>query len=179
MMRAFIKRIILSVFVFSLITLCGCVKGPSLDDCKSSLKNAAEGFKLELYEDEQRNLKYSVFPNEGGLIEITLFNDDSENANTVSSFKVEYTKKSAEDDFNVKLFVALVNSISRKSITEGYCNEFINAPEDRFPSSRYNHVKQEDELIAKWQALNFFEDWMITITTFSDGHEMLSFGGLT
>ncbi len=178
MIKGFFKTIVMVMLAILLVPLCGCKKAASLYDYKSRLTDAAEEFKLELHEDEQYNLKYSISPLEGGTIIITLYNEDAKDVNAVSSFTVEYTKNLNEDDFNVKLFVALVNSVSKKDISEGYCCEFINAPEDRFPSSRYNHIKQEGELTAKWQALNFFEDWMLKHMTYSDGHEMLSFGGM-
>lgn len=69
----------------------------------------------------------------------------------------------------------LVNTVSDKQITEGFCKGFLEAPENKFKS--FN--KSEDQLINKTHVLNFWEDWRVDYVLSNDLQESFDFGGLT
>ena len=76
------------------------------------------------------------------------------------------------------MFVDLVNCISGKEISADFCNEFLNAPESKYSAEKTGYKKQDNELVSKEYALNFFEDWNISYHLTTE-EEVLTFGGLT
>lgn len=121
---------------------------------------------------------YIVSLSDGDTVRINLDNYLQRENKGIETFSVEYTISRAENQFNVELFSALVNAVSGKKITTELCTGFIDAPEERYPVSRYNRTKSKDEVVAKCNALNFFEDWMIYHSSYIDGREVLSIYGL-
>ena len=95
-------------------------------------------------------------------------------------FCMDYSiaKTGSDEAFNVPLFVALVNCVSGRSISESYCSEFLQAPESKYAASRFGVQKLNGEIIAKQEPLNFGEDWVIFDEEYND-ERVLSFWGLT
>ncbi|MCR5809372.1 MAG: hypothetical protein K6G56_07400 [Clostridiales bacterium] len=155
---------------------CGCVKKhASPEELQRRLETVAETYGLELRSiDDRIDPEYGIAVPEGGSIRIKLFFDEGKR---IDSFSIEYEKLNGTEGFDVGLFISLVNAVSGRRITTDYCEDFLEAPETEHPSGRYGHIMQEDELFAKWQALNLTEDWMIRHTKYKDGSETLSFGG--
>lgn len=87
--------------------------------------------------------------------------------------------KSTESEFNIPLFVEIVNSISGKRITEKYCVDFLEAPEKRYSPSRYGIDKSDNELIFKYEFLNWLEEWSIGYYLHKDYSEELTFWGFS
>ena len=141
-----------------------------------SLENEASADYPVLEKHISRN--YIVSLNDGDTVRINLDNYLQHENKGSETFSVEYTISRIENQFNVELFTALVNAVSGKKITTELCTEFIDAPEERYPVSRYNRKKGKDEVAAKCNALNFFEDWMIYHSEYLDGREVLSLYGL-
>jgi len=88
-------------------------------------------------------------------------------------------KNSESTEFNVPLFVDIVNSISGKKITEKFCFTFLEAPEDRYSPSRYDINKLDNELVFKYEFLDWFEDWSIGYHLYKDYSEELTFWGFS
>ena len=100
----------------------------------------------------------------------------------VESFNLQYTindNESNKKNFNIDFFIELVNSVTGKIITKEFCDEFLQASENKFPTSKYGFEKLNGELIAKQKVLNFFEVWTITYVLSSNYEGTLSFDGLT
>lgn len=82
-------------------------------------------------------------------------------------------------DFDLDLFTDLVNSVSGKTITKEYCEDFIknlNVTETKTPDS--------DRLFYESKSLDFFENWTISYELrdidYPDAHpQVLKFDGLT
>lgn len=102
----------------------------------------------------------------------------SEDPTGREDFYISYNK-SASGDFNVDLFVDLVNAMSGRTLSKEFCQEFLDAPEEDYPGERYGDEKQSYEISYKVHSLNFFEDWVIADTVYNDNTEELSFRGLT
>ena len=81
---------------------------------------------------------------------------------------------------DLSLFCDIVNCISRWNLSEDYCNEFLNAPEEKYLSDRYmGYEKKNDDFISKRKAINFFENWLISYDLKRNLTETLEFEGLT
>lgn len=87
--------------------------------------------------------------------------------------------KNSESEFNIPLFVEIVNTISGRKITEKYCNDFLKAPEKRFSPSRYGIYKSDNELIFKYEFLNWLEEWSIGYHFYKDYSAELTFWGFS
>ena len=93
-------------------------------------------------------------------------------------FYISYNK-STSSNFNVDLFVDLVNAMSGKKLFKEFCEDFLAAPEEDYPGERYGDEKAYYEKSYKVHSLNLFEDWVIADTVYNDNTEELSFRGLT
>ena len=95
-------------------------------------------------------------------------------------FNISYIfyDSSLEDEFNIELFVDIVNCVSGKKLSKESCTYFL--------LSRQFAVKQEgspipklNEHIAEKQwSLNFLEEWTLYFSQFGN-EKKLMFGGLT
>ena len=133
------------------------------------------------HQDEYRDFYITV----GDKSEIYLrmdYRGSTTSKKVLQRFHLWYTitkNDAREEAINTELFVELVNAISGKSITQEFCQEFLDAPEEKYAASRYGIDKRENELIDKRQVLNFWEDWAIYYNLKTDMTEELSFYGLT
>ena len=64
-------------------------------------------------------------------------------------------------DFDIEFFTALIHATSRKDVTEEMLKEFLSAPEDEYPASRYGFYKLNGERVAKTKYLNRWSDWAL------------------
>ncbi len=62
-------------------------------------------------------------------------------------------------DFDTELFSALIQASSHKDVSVEKIFEFLSAPEEKYPASKYGFFKQNGEKVAKIQYLNFGGDW--------------------
>jgi hypothetical protein len=124
----------------------------------------------------------SIKIGEKSRVEIYTSSSATESQSGIESFSVNYfidDNKNHEEDFNLELFVDLVNAISGRELTMDFCNEFLEAPEGKYPASDYGYQKLNGEHIAKQFDFNFFGDWGISYILDKDYTEQLTFGGLT
>ncbi len=110
-----------------------------------------------------------------------MVSNSAETSTGVESFDIEYTKENVKsyNEYNIKLFVELSNSISGRALTDDDVWEFINAAEDQYPVTKYGRGKASDELISKIRFEDFFENWCLFYTLRADNTETLTFSGLT
>lgn len=190
------KKIVIMFVAFSLLlALCGCnTKHITLEQSQKNfevyhdfLKNITNQYKLDLVEKRDINIKnqdtykdYSININSDIVIEIRIINSAWDSSKGVESFSIDYkiTGNEPKNKFNLPLFVDLVNCISGKEISVDFCNEFLNAPESKYSAEKNGYKKQDDEIVSKEYALNFFEDWNISYHLTTE-EEVLTFGGLT
>lgn len=190
------KRICVVIVAISLLFLFGCQNKPV--PVEQSEKNFAAyqvafneivakyGYDIKEIYDENitppksyKDLLITI--NENEKIYIRMINSAYSSNWGLESFALVYSIKNSKSEtksFNTKLFVELANEISEKAITKGFCDEFLKAPESKYPASKYGFEKLNGELIAKETALNFFEDWSISYILNADGEGVLTFGGL-
>lgn len=81
--------------------------------------------------------------------------------------------------FDLTLFTKIVNSVSGREISENYCKQFLDDPEEKHLPSRYGIHKDDTQKIYKYEFLNFGEDWSIGYSMYDDETEELMFWGLT
>lgn len=189
------KVIVWFIALFLTLSLCGCTtRQLTIEQSKenfpvyeSELKEVANDYNLELIEIEDDYYKENFDENEFLIksfniikddteIEITLRNDSINTTKGRESFYVNYVTHSS---FDVSLFVNLVNCVSGKEITEDFCKEFLEAPEEKYSAEDRGFQKPSEGVIAKEYPLNFFEDWVISYYFYPESRQELSFGGLT
>ncbi|MDD6645500.1 MAG: hypothetical protein PUE67_05520 [Oscillospiraceae bacterium] len=189
------KVIVWFIALFLTLSLCGCTTMQlTIEQSKenfpvyeSELKEVANDYNLELIEIEDDYYKENFDENEFLIksfniikddteIEITLRNDSINTTKGRESFYVNYVTHSS---FDVSLFVNLVNCVSGKEITEDFCKEFLEAPEEKYSAEDRGFQKPSEGVIVKEYPLNFFEDWVISYYFYPESRQELSFGGLT
>lgn len=189
------KVIVWFIPLFLTLSLCGCTtrqltikqSKENFPVYESVLKEVANDYNLELIEIEDDYYKENFDENEFLIksfniikddteIEITLRNDSINTTKGRESFYINYVTHSS---FDVSLFVNLVNCVSGKEITEDFCKEFLEAPEEKYSAEDRGFQKPSEGVIAKEYPLNFFEDWVISYYFYPESRQELSFGGLT
>ena len=191
------RKVNMVIMIISLaFGLCACTtKHLTIEQSKEnfaiyeeSLKIITEKYDLELTSEEDKNIEnqdsykdFIITVSSNVEIEIRIINSAYESEKGVEGFNVNYriSNMNSEGDFNIPLFVDLVNCLSGENISVDYCNEFLSAPESKYSAEKYGYKKLNGEIIAKQHALNFFEDWNISYILSEDGEATLSFGGLT
>lgn len=183
--------------VFLTLSLCGCTtRKLTIEQSKknfpvyeSELKEVANDYNLELLEveddivedlddNEVADKTFNIIVNKDDTeIEIVLKNN-AINSSTKGreTFYVNYVTHSS---FDVSLFVDLVNCVSGKEITEDFCKEFLEAPEEKYSAEDRGFQKPSEGVIAKEYPLNFFEDCVISYYFYPESRQELSIGGLT
>lgn len=184
------------ILISLVLGLCGCTtKHITIEQSQKnfltyqdSLEKVASQYNLELTETKDFNFDdldsikdFVVFINTESQIRIRMINSAFESEKGVESFSIDYTivNTDFENDFNIQLFVDLVNCISGKTVSVDLCNEFLSAPESKYAAEKYGFQKLNGEKIAKEYPLNSFEDWNISYVLNKDGEETLTLGGLT
>ncbi|MBQ7897019.1 MAG: hypothetical protein IJ323_01205 [Clostridia bacterium] len=186
------KKNIVIIMIFTMLSFCSCNREfISIEQSKEnfsiyqqSLQEVVEKYDLDLKEVEVQDT-YRDFSITFQNSEILIRLDNSAIASNegVESFSIDYylTKDNTDElreEFNINLFVDLVNCISGKTISEDICDEFLNASEEKYSAEKYGYKKIDGVNIAKMHSFNFFEDWIIFYESKSD-EELLSFGGLS
>lgn len=190
-------RIVGLIIVFILLTFCSCnTRHISVEQSKANFVVYEENLQ-EIVKKYNLVLEEKISKIEGSSDEIKEFHIVSTNFEIViwlgnsaidsnkgvESFTVDYylQKSNFCDDyseFNLDLFVDLVNCISAKKISGDMCRDFLDSPENKYSSEKYGYTKREEENVKKVYPLNFFEDWVLFYTSNSNG-EVLTFGGLS
>lgn len=129
--------------------------------------------------DEAKSLKkYHISVNDTSNIYIEFSTNATEKQKGMGTFSVSYTVSdiSTDNNFDVKLFTAIVNSVSGKKITTDFVTEFLNAPEEEYSVEKYG-LSYGGHAVEKMHALNFWEDWIIGYNLTYDNHAELWFYG--
>lgn len=192
-----LKKIVLILLILSLLYFGGCQTNRlSLNQSnknfmiyQTSIDEIATQYGFNLKEEFDENIENQKSYKD---LRITISNhsevyiriiNSAYNSNTgVESFTLQYSIDNSENSkefFNTDLFVNLVNSISGKTISKDFCDEFLQAPEKKYPATKFGFEKLNEELIAKQIMLDRSENWTITYVLSSKNEEELTFGGLT
>lgn len=191
------KKIAVAITMILLISLCGCTtKLLSIEQSKNNFavyENSIQeiavkhGFELreefdENIEDQECYKDLLIVISEDSEIFIRMINSAYDSSDGAESFDVRYTinpNETKKETFDEEFFVEIVNAISGKTISKKFCQEFLDAPEEKYSPSRYGISKSENQKIFKYEFLNFWEDWSIAYKLDTDMIETLSFWGLT
>lgn len=132
-------------------------------------------------EDQDSYMDLGIEISNDETIAIRMINSAYDSKKGTESFSIDYVLNNEDDDhqFNIDLFVELVNCISKKPISTTFCEEFLDAPENVYSAEDYGHSKQNGEIIFKLYSFNFSEDWTLCYILYEDQTERLTFGGLT
>ena len=169
----------------------GCNSGGSeqpvinLEDYISEINEIADSYGYEVDGDRDFWLKqgekyiYSYYiyasKNEYIYIVLNVTPDADNNASPVTgSIGVQYyiDKKYQEENFDLELFVKLVNFVSDREITIEYCNEFLEAPQE--DSEGLDYFKS-----YKNKYFDFWNERALIYKVDNDDVASLSFGGVT
>lgn len=170
------KKIITIILIIA-ICLSGCSTNTQNDKTEVDLENCEEQM-IEI----ANKYGYETSGHGRGYLYIYPGNDDKItssvecNENGKVTFGVEYESYLVDEEsqINSEIFVELVNLLSEHTITQSYCDEFLNAPEEQYSASRYGYEKNNDEKIVKIDTLSFYEEeWGIYYTLYEDGKEVL------
>lgn len=181
--------ILLPIFI---LYICNNVKSLSLEQSKENFvyyenmfKRILKEYSLELEKIPNSNFKdtpiqeFSIIINDTQYINIRLSNSCYADKTGREEFLITYKKQNSTDEFNKALFIKLVNAVSGKTITEDYIEKFLSAVEDQYSPEKHGLVKRDNEIIRKYDVLNFGEDWRISYSLFDNKTEELFFVGLT
>ncbi len=128
--------------------------------------------------DEAKSLKkYHISVNDTSNIYIEFSTNATEKQKGMGTFSVSYTVSdiSTDNNFDVKLFTAIVNSVSGKKITTDFVTEFLNAPEE-YSVEKYG-LSYGGYAVEKMHALDFWEDRVLGYNLTYDNHAELWFYG--
>ena len=191
--QCFFKRSLSSLLILIIVLLCmvGCNSGGSeqpvinLEDYISEINEIADSYGDEVDGDRDFWLKqgekyiYSYYiyasKNEYIYIVLNVTPDADNNASPVTgSIGVQYyiDKKYQEENFDLELFVKLVNFVSDREITIEYCNEFLEAPQE--DSEGLDYFKS-----YKNKYFDFWNERALIYKVDNDDVASLSFGGVT
>lgn len=188
------KVFCLFVVIFSFTYLTGCFNAVHITSeqsaenfkfYKGEIEDICEKYDVKIIDIEKKRSFLELHLSVSGIQEIdinmtnsTYYYGDTATSAGREDFSIRYNKSLASD-FNVDLFVDLVNAMSGRTLSKEFCQEFLDAPEEDYPGERYGDEKQSYEISYKVHSLNFFEDWVIADTVYNDNTEELSFRGLT
>lgn len=177
------KKFALILIICSMVVgMCGCyTKRLTEEQSKENYANYRQRLNEVAQEYGVELVGTTITISSSERINILLERLEAGSDKVIESFSIEYeiSDIESEDEFNVQLFVDLVNSVSGRELTVEFCEEFLMAPEDEYPASDYGFEKLNGEIIAKEYPLNFFEDWVIGYELTEDGNGILRFGGET
>ena len=177
------KKFALIVIICSMVVgMCGCyTKRLTVEQSEENFENYRQRLNevAQEYGVELVGSTITISPSERIDIELERLEDEEDKV--IESFSIEYeiSDVESEEEFNVPLFVDLVNCVSGRELTVEFCEEFLMAPEDEYPASAYGFKKANGEIVAKQYPMNFFEDWVIGYELTEEGVGTLWFGGLT
>ncbi len=152
---------------------------------KGEIEDICEEYDVKIIDIEKERSFLELYLSVSGTQEIdismtnsTYYYGDTTTSTGKEDFSIGYNKSLASD-FNVDLFVKLVNAMSGRTLSKEFCREFLDAPEKDYPCEKYCDKKEPNEKSYKLYSLNFFEDWIIADTVYDDNTEELVFTGLT
>ncbi len=187
------KKIVTYVIILLIcLNFCGCVphnisKSKAEDNFEEFEKEITDyvaqyGYELSVENDDETegymNKDIYIVINDNESITVYLgFRYDKKKG--VEDFCVIYKilKQESLDDYDIGFYVGLVNIISGRELTFDFCEEFLYAPEEEYPS-KYNNKANGEKIIKKY-SFNFWEDWKISYTLYKDDNSNLGFGGWT
>ena len=129
--------------------------------------------------DEAKSLKkYHISVNDTSNIYIEFSTNATEKQKGMGTFSVSYTVSdiNTDNNFDVELFTAIVNSVSEKKITTDFVIGFLNAPEEEYSVRKYG-MTGEGYDISKMYALDFGENRIIGYNLTYDNYAELWFYG--
>jgi len=190
------KKVMLLGFLLFPILFSGCnIKSISINQSKtnfiayySSIENALITYELEIYECFNPNIENNNYSfirdfvidiSSISKIEIRLYNESNRERYSINYINTLSNTEDVNENIIISLFVELVNIVSGEKITENYCKDFLEAPEEKYPASSHGFQKLNGEIISKIRRLNFLEDWSIEYYLSKDLTETLGMGGLT
>ena len=187
-----IKALCISLVILSCTYLTGCmnVELVSSEDSaknlvfyKEEIMDICKKYDVKVIDSEEERLSINLYlsVDEDQKMEIDISNSSYYEDDPVlgrEDFWICYTKP-ISSDYNVGLFVEIVNVISGRPLSKEFCKEFLSAPEEDYPCEKYGNEKESNEITYKLYCLNFFEDWVIADTVYKNNTEELIFRGLT
>lgn len=150
---------------------------------ENQLKNIAQEKSLNLeeiplksFENQYCQKEMCISVGQGSKINILLQNSGYNSSKGTESFSLEYYADS-NGEFDIELFCELANTLSKKPISAKACNEFISSSDDKYSAEKYGYKKADNMLVYKYYPLNYFEDWGLFYTEYTQHEKVLSFGG--
>lgn len=132
---------------------------------------------------DNTNMSFSIQIEKNFLIYIEIENSTNNHSPGIErvtvNYRHEHVAEQKSEEFNISLFVELVNCISGKEISVQECLDFLNASENEFSPEKYNLEKTKDQLVLKINYLDFFQNWLLKYEQNSCNEETLTFWGLT
>ncbi len=190
------KKLITVLFVVALLMLSVCFLlfrnttytldklTEKFNKCYNRIETVTDKHNLESKNwatDKINSLKhYYIIINDKQRIDIRFSTNATETQKGNGTFSISYTISEVNDDddnnFDVDLFTEIVNLISGKTITTDFLTEFLTAPEEKYSVEKYG-LSGGGYAVEKMQALNFWEDWVISYELTYDNDAELQFYG--
>ena len=126
-----------------------------------------QGLPMETAQGEIRKA-FSIIIDEGSYIEVLLQyrNLRSKPERGEETITLTYYVNSnnhelsaSETTFNLDFFAALIKAVSREDVTKEDLSDFLLAPENKYPASKYGFYKMNEEKKKKIAYLNPGSDW--------------------
>ena len=184
------KAVALIIAISCLICMAGCAdyktaeqSRANFDIIENQLKDIAQKRTLNLeeiplkpFENQYCKKEMCILVGQGSKINIMLQNSGYNSSKGAESFSLEYYVDS-NDEIDIELFCELANALSKKSISVRSCSEFIASSDDKYSAEKYGYKKADNVLVYKYYPLNYFEDWGLFYTEYTQHEKVLSFSG--
>ena len=139
----------------------------------------AYGYELEDYvstfeSSPEKERRYRIDISDDESLRIDVLNSSGES----EGFRVTYEcdNSQTEHEFNVDLFIDLVNCLWKKTLTKEYCIDLLEAPEEKYQA--LGNRKMNGELLAKRDS-DFWGSYTFQYRISKDNIASLSISGLT
>ena len=135
---------------------------------------ANRGFIFKVIEEEFDDSRVYVITNDKVIITID-FHIPKDEKIINDYFSVSYYKEKNQDKIDVKLFLEIINAMSKVSMAEEYCINFLEAPEEKYPAREW--VGRPDD--AKIYKVDFLKNYFISYSLRDNNMEELYVVGKT
>lgn len=151
---------------------------------EDKIKNIATKFGVNIKKETDANISnqdsyidLNIDLNQKSNIYIRIINLSNTSNPGEEIFTISYSIKQNNDseEFNLDLFLEIVNCISNKTLTQDDCKKFLQSSENEYSAEKYGLDKPDDLKIYKILYLDYIHDSSITYSMDLDNNEELCF----
>lgn len=120
---------------------------------------------------------FVIQPDDQSELSLRLAYSGEDHKDQAETFALIYTLQGQETEFDLQLFAELSSSLSGKALTDSFCREFIQAPENQYSPEDYGLSKTDEMSQYKLFYLDFTQEHCLSYTLYEDGTAELALSG--